>query len=308
MSYILDALKRSEQERHQGQAPNLADSGTLLHIDPRRSQLWPYLLIGVLMLNAVVYAFFQWQSGAETAPSLATERADSSNGASKTKRRIEKAIEDSRPAIVVSKKVPQKAPKITPKTSSRATEAGLLSLGSEGVTSNVVSELPAADSGVTHRRDTIAESVFKPGEGAVYIDGGLLIQPKKNRSQLPVIANETVTDALAVELPKQADDESLSALNPSSASIDHYPYQYSEVPLLAEMDQHFQRKVPSMIFNSHIYSETPSARRVMINNNYLREGQMFSGLEVLEIGEDHLVLNRDGVLFKIPVLRDWNGF
>jgi hypothetical protein len=66
-------------------------------------------------------------------------------------------------------------------------------------------------------------------------------------------------------------------------------------------------KVKPLRFNSHIYSDDPSARRVMINNIYLREGQELSGIQVLEIGELDIVFEKAGTQFKLPAMRDWNG-
>jgi len=74
-----------------------------------------------------------------------------------------------------------------------------------------------------------------------------------------------------------------------------------------KQDPSARPRVPNLLFNSHIYSESPSARRVMINNIYLREGQQFLGMEVVEIGEFNIVFKKDGVLFKLPAMRDWNG-
>jgi general secretion pathway protein B len=51
MSYILDALKKSEKERHRGAAPDVLTVHEADAVPKRRSRL-PYLLIAVLLLNA----------------------------------------------------------------------------------------------------------------------------------------------------------------------------------------------------------------------------------------------------------------
>ena len=73
------------------------------------------------------------------------------------------------------------------------------------------------------------------------------------------------------------------------------------------MSRGFQRSVPNLSFNSHIYSDQPSARRAMINSNYLREGQGFEGMTLDQIGEAFIVLTKDGQQFKLPILRDWHA-
>src|SRR5690606_30720175 len=54
MSYILDALRKSESERHQGEVPNLGANPMLIHARRDERPIWPYVLIGVLALNVIV--------------------------------------------------------------------------------------------------------------------------------------------------------------------------------------------------------------------------------------------------------------
>jgi len=54
MSFILDALKKAEKERNRGTVPDLlAIHEPIIHKSKKRSILF-YLLIGVLLINAVV--------------------------------------------------------------------------------------------------------------------------------------------------------------------------------------------------------------------------------------------------------------
>jgi len=63
MSFILDALKKSEKKRETAEVPNLHTVHGESPPPPRkRRPLWPYLLIAVLLLNAGVliwYVFFR---------------------------------------------------------------------------------------------------------------------------------------------------------------------------------------------------------------------------------------------------------
>ena len=58
MSYILDALKRSEQERHQDKMPSFSAESMILQTNQKKSHWWPYALILVLVLNAIALYFF----------------------------------------------------------------------------------------------------------------------------------------------------------------------------------------------------------------------------------------------------------
>ena len=72
MSYILDALKKSEQERGHGSAPSvqtLHSSGLSYHAS--KAQLWPYFLLAAVVINlgALLY-FIMARSDAEPAAQL----------------------------------------------------------------------------------------------------------------------------------------------------------------------------------------------------------------------------------------------
>lgn len=59
MSYILDALKKSEQERGRGTAPNVQtmhSSGLNYHSS--KTQLWPYLLLAAILINVAALLYF----------------------------------------------------------------------------------------------------------------------------------------------------------------------------------------------------------------------------------------------------------
>ncbi len=57
MSYILDALRKAERERHIGQPPTLATLPSPVETRRQRSWLWPSVGLG-LGLNAVLLALF----------------------------------------------------------------------------------------------------------------------------------------------------------------------------------------------------------------------------------------------------------
>jgi general secretion pathway protein B len=59
MSYILDALKKSEQERGRGSAPNVQTlHSSSLNYRSNKTQLWPYMLLGAVLLNLAALFYF----------------------------------------------------------------------------------------------------------------------------------------------------------------------------------------------------------------------------------------------------------
>ena len=91
MSTILEALKKSEQERKQKSVPTLTDKPP-----PRESSRWPWLLISLILLCliiALVYLFIQLPGSQGTATS-------GSNGSSASR-----SLSESQPTANIDAKV-----------------------------------------------------------------------------------------------------------------------------------------------------------------------------------------------------------
>ena len=59
MSYILDALKKSEQERGHGSAPNVQTlHSSSLNYHANKTQLWPYFLLAAIVINLAALFYF----------------------------------------------------------------------------------------------------------------------------------------------------------------------------------------------------------------------------------------------------------
>lgn len=59
MSYILDALKKSEQERGQGDIPNVQTvHSSNLNYGNNKKTYWPYILITAVLLNLLAISYF----------------------------------------------------------------------------------------------------------------------------------------------------------------------------------------------------------------------------------------------------------
>ena len=59
MSYILDALKRSEQERHQDKMPSFSAENMIIQTNQKKAHWWPFVLILVLILNAIILFIYK---------------------------------------------------------------------------------------------------------------------------------------------------------------------------------------------------------------------------------------------------------
>lgn len=96
------------------------------------------------------------------------------------------------------------------------------------------------------------------------------------------------------------------AATPETASILPRPDAATRgpAPLLHSLPAHFQRSVPDLSLDVHVYSEGAAKRFVLVNSRRYREGERLQEGPLLEaITLDGIVLSHDGKRFRIPVHR-----
>lgn len=145
MSYILDALKKSEQERGQGSIPNVQTvHSSSLNYGNEKNTYWPYILIAAILLNfiAITYFIFDKEKTLDTDNSLAT---------------IEK-ISDTREPQVTAKKMREIAIENTTEEKPERTQESYNGINVSGITNNVKSS--TQKSSVIQKSQTT--SVTKP--------------------------------------------------------------------------------------------------------------------------------------------------
>jgi len=282
MSYILDALQKSEADRHQEKLPtHLAGTKPLLFKGHGKQNVWPVVIVALLIVNLGVLAYFVFH--AESAGiggsdiKTVSGRAVSSATASRPESlatRSEVAIKPDSvnvdPLQVARAAIAEQKRRLdlAAKKPVNADEKGVLSINEVVPESNISSFAAEPDKPYVIAPDNVAATE----QNSEHIGGG-------TASRQPV--------------------------DPSAAA-DGIQAVQNEVPLISDMDAGFQRSIPALTFSSHIYSSAPQGRRIMINNHYLREGQSFSGLKVEEITESGVILNKNGQSFKVSVVRNWS--
>lgn len=229
MSYILDALRKSETERRQGKVPDLGQQVQLIHRPKKKrgssAAIWIAL---ALLVNAVVLAVVFWpEQGLIATPALQQVPANVNNDV----------------AMEASRETPVEVPEPVNQTS--------------------------ADQGVAETGEP--EEVERPA-------------PRVSEKPTIIVPSVSASDG-----------------NPVLPEVE----SSGRVPHLVELPLSFQKSIPDLTFNSHLYSSDPSSSRVMINDNYLRAGDTFSGLTVERITEDGVILSRQGQSFRVGTVRDW---
>lgn len=251
MSYILEALKKSESERNQGRVPHLGQQVRMFHRKRQRGIPAVGWLAIALVVNAAVLAVLFWPGAG--------------------------LWWDTRPAVG--------EPVSSPDPVATADAGQTLPAGAE----------PTASGEVTREQPAAAATESKLPESAdiTAATGDL------NNSDVVVL--DTLDEAPTVIVP---------TIRPDAADADNRytpePWE-GRVPHLVELPMAFQRQVPDLVFNSHVYSSRPGARRVMINNRYLKVGDSFGPLRVERITEEGVELSMAGQRFRVGVVRDWSS-
>ncbi len=232
MSYILDALRKSETERRQGKVPDLGQQVQLIHRPKKKrgssAGVWISL---ALLVNAAVLAVVFWPDSGLIAI---------------TGQQQVTASPEPRVSVEASPEVPTEQP-------------------------GPVSQA-AAD-------DWVAET------GEV------------EESEAPAVQTPEAAEKPTIIVPSVSANNGNPVLPVAESS--------GRVPHLVELPLSFQKSIPDLTFSSHLYSSDPSSSRVMINDNYLRTGDTFSGLTVERITGDGVVLSRQGQSFRVGTVRDW---
>lgn len=249
MSYILDALRKSESERQQGRIPDLGQQVQLIH-RPRKPGIPVSVWVALaLCLNAAILGVIFW-------PDIVGYAAPGTDNAALVS--VEPAPADV--AAVAADKASQ--PVAADEADTQQTQQSPQASSAAAVTESAPQASPEAVGGDDVRGQ----------------DRPTVIVPSPDRAINPAIA--------------------AAEYGPDSGSGERTPH-------LVELPMSFQRKVPTLIFNSHVYASDPAARRVIINDHYLRIGDTFSGIRIDRITEDGVELSMDGQRFRVGVVRDW---
>jgi len=268
MSYILDALKKSEQERGHGNVPGVQTihSASVSYRDEKRSW-WPYILITAVLLNIAVIIFFNidrfetQQASPVTAnqPSQPLEeKSDLQAGMTTTLTKLENDQ-----AMVRQQADTNDVPP--------ATTAG----SQPGQGNRSASVATAASDSKADDENTENWEVITPA--TTQYSSPAALQDKEDTARTEASAEPVASTAAATEI------------------ID-----YNELP------ESIRSRLPAIIISAHVYSSNPAQRSIVINNDFMEEGEyLIDDLILHEITREGAVLNYRGILFHYGAVSSW---
>ena len=279
MSYILNALRKSEQERQKIQEQNLTTR--LQDNKPGKSSIhvrWLLMLIG---LNGILLGYVLFKNdNSETA--ITTPKPTKPKSQFKTELRALEAMPPVRP------KSPEKMPEPLIQ-SSPASETISALVNSKRPISNApptITELePEAEITPVEKQPTTLRN--QPREA----------EENKGYSASAVPANRApkTTNKSNTERTVES-EESFNQINTESQIIT----QHNDIPWLADLPSVFRRNVPDLDINVYVYSDLPENRFIMVSMHKYRVGQVInSGMTLKAIDPDGIVVEYRDRQFKI---------
>lgn len=266
MSYILDALKKSEAERARGAVPNLHTQSDVPMPQPGGRRVG--ILVALLVMAAMVAAFAWFVMARMTTPQIALAPLPARIGLQvsaelappKPVEPIPPAVNTPAPPTPVPAPVTQKAVPAEPAVSAPVAK----------------NDVPKVDvkPKIEEKRFEAKVTEVRPAK------------PAPIPEALPVKKAEPVPVPLPV---KKAVPAEAAAAPPEN-----------RVGSLQDLPPNVQKDVPPVAFGGYIYSNNPADRSVLIGNRLLREGdQVAPGLTLEKMLPKEAILNYMGYRFRV---------
>jgi general secretion pathway protein B len=275
MSFILDAIAKSEQERQQQEVPGVQVLAVPTGSVQRPRRVLPYFIVGALLLNAALFVL--WMQSGQTLPGRSSPT------------QIENIDRVNQQAIVPGDITPVD-PAISVEIPANATEMAV-----EIDTTVSMNELLAEQPGTTPA-------------GISETTAGLANRPETLQ---PRPATTTTGGDTTVWQRIEPDSLSNKALSGQSAE----PVQdmrgtgvmQRKVSSLSELPSDVRRDLPTVVFTGHLYSSDPNSSVVFIDNGrpVMKGRQIANELFLYEITPTGVIVEFRGYLIDVGVLQNW---
>jgi general secretion pathway protein B len=277
MSYILDALRKSDQQRQRGSSPTLLTA----HAAPETSGRFSYIVYGVLAAILLIAGigigwFHPWQQEPPAPAPIAVAPPPLSAPIEIKPREVATVHAPAEPPKNAEAELPphKAAPAVHPVAPPPAPASAQLAATPSAITSAVT---PAA---APPRSATKAET----------------------KGLVPATVVTAPLTAIAATPPAAPAAQQLANANPAPAPAP--PPTVAEQPIIpfAELPFQIRQEIPRLSVAFHAYSKEPRNRLVNIDNRLLHEGdEAAPGLKLEQITSDGMVFDYKGYRFRRSV-------
>ena len=271
MSYILDALRKSEQQRLQGEAPLLVSTQLSSNVGKQPVLLFYGLVAAILICAGIFIGWLRpWQQDE-------TEAVKS--------------------AIMLTQdetKLSQIAPKpqlLSPEPEKVKTPEPVIPQQKSISTTKLASRAESMEQDMSAPSNTSANT-------SANISAKVAALPRKSQTSTAVPpVPEQIIDEAATPAMEKTTPPSLES-NGTNGTVDETA-QEQKIIAMTELPLAIQQEIPKMSISGHAYSTVPKERIVGINDRLLQEGEYLSpGLRLEQITADGLVFSYKKYLFR----------
>jgi general secretion pathway protein B len=271
MSYILNALRKSEQERQANQPETV--TGQVLIPPPQKNRKMAVLIGGLLAVNLVAVSLAVWylknsdNTPAKTHPAVQSMRNKAAQKPLPAAQNIVHAADSAQEAEGAK----QQLPLATAPAAKTPTIEDL-----------AMSQQPAGE-------EKAAKSIPEDKKLSSEL-GGQREQLKKTtqtkHDQRPLTAE-------SVDNPEGETDKSEEQMTNDATSA-------KEIPLFKDLPYDFRSSAPKMTINVFMYDDDPDDRFIVLNMTKYKAGQTTKdSIEIKEIRPDSVVVSYGGRVFRI---------
>ena len=276
MSFILEALKKSEQQRQQKNPPSKKGHKRILSLQasPSGSRLFPWLVFGLLSL--IVFSGWWYYSQTDATQTSPSEVIQSTNSAH-TQKVATSDTETNNPTAAnnpTETNDPMETNAPTPEV-----------LQPEIAKTAPQTASAAPQPAITVEPAPVPRSLGSPTTTQTAPLSGRIFSTADRKIQTIEAPVETVV--IAQPEPQELSNE---AFNPDSTRL----------PLYSDLSSELRNRIAPVNMSMHFYNKDPNRSLVRINDRLLREGDWVSReLELVEITPAGVILGFKGKIFEL---------
>lgn len=292
MSLILDALNKADREREPVPAiPTIATSFATTNTGNNPLPGWVYAIAGALAVSVVVMLVLLLKIGNTAVIANNENTASQAPLAALTTQQPAKLTEETPVAMKLPRELPAAVEYELQSVSAKLQmpQDPHLSETVAGLYGNADLEIAPENNNEKERISTGDEASESSGEVAT--EHQEPIKKAKEKAAKPL-----VSDAQLAALWREAQQE--------TAPLEPQQNMVTELPYLHQLPESFQERIPTLMYQNHIFSARASA--VIINGATYKKGDFIADqLKIEAITEEDLVLSYLDKPFKLAALSSW---
>ena len=302
MSYILDALKKSDKQRQQKAVPDLNTAPPELAPPKKKKAWWPLPLAAIVLGNVIFLLFFvklQKQPATETQAIVHS----SDQAQQETVQDRQKAIaSQATPGLSPVSHEPQQA-----ELASAEDESTVASMAEDDTASR---QDPAAATPMSHEEIAADPQLQEDTSAEDTQESGSEVENKSAPQEDVAIVSESVSPGTATH-PEEYDENPVQdqsqrprlAETADSSPIEPKASLMKKAWHIDQLPETIRQQLPDIHISAHLfYKDKPASRFASINGKVLQEGQMLTpDIKVAEISTYGVIFRYQKYLFYVPV-------